>query len=353
MRKGRIVSSEYLILGFLCFIFLTSSGKPITGPVQVGNFRMAPIGCGTWSWGNRFLWQYSQSDDNSLKETFNYVVNNGVNWFDTADSYGTGELEGRSESLLGEFLKQIPNRSQKNIYICTKLAPYPWRIGSQSMVNAASDSSNRLCRDIDMIQLHWPPSLGWQEKSYLSAFSEIVKNKKAVQIGLSNYGPKELRKVVKFVESKGQRVYSNQVQFSLLSRYPITTGLSETCEELGIQLIGYSSLALGLLADKYTIDKLPRGPRAILFREFLPSMKPLLDELRDVARQRKKTASQVALNWTLYKGALGLVGMRSVQQAKENLAAIGWTLTAAECDSLDKAAARVPKQLIQNSFQSQ
>lgn len=314
---------------------------------------MSPIGCGTWSWGNRFLWQYSKSDDEALKETFNYVIKNGVNWFDTADSYGTGQLEGRSESLLGEFLKQVPSKSQKNVFICTKLAPYPWRIGSNSMVKAAAQSADRLCRDIDMVQLHWPPPLGWQEESYLSAFSGIVEDNKAVQIGLSNYGPKELRRVAKFVEGTGQRVYSNQVQFSLLSRYPLTTGLTETCDELGVQLIGYSSLGLGLLADKYTLDKLPLGPRAILFREFLPVIQPLLGELRDIARQRGKTVSQVALNWTLFKGALGLVGIRSVQQAKENLAAIGWSLSVAECECLDRVAARIPKQLIQNSFQSQ
>jgi len=67
----------------------------------------------------------------------------------------------------------------------------------------------------------------------------------------------------------------------------------DICIDKNIQLIGYSSLGLGLLTDAYTIDKLPTGPRAILFREYLPVIKPLLDTLRDIAKYRKKTVSQV------------------------------------------------------------
>ena len=85
-----------------------------------------------------------------------------------------------------------------------------------------------------------------------------------------------------------------QVQFSLLSRYPLTSGLLDACKELGVQPIGYSPLALGLLADKYTEDKLPNGIRGILFREFLPIMRPLLGELREIAKTRRKTVSQVS-----------------------------------------------------------
>jgi pyridoxine 4-dehydrogenase len=221
------------------------------------------------------------------------------------------------------------------------------------MVGAAKASIERLQRPIDMVQLHWPPSLGWQESAYLEAFGELVRTKKATQIGVSNYGPKTLRKVSNIVAKNGAKIMSNQVQFSLLSRYPLTSGLAETCEELGIQPIGYSPLALGLLADKYTVDNLPKGPRSLLFREFLPIMKPLLEELRDISKARKKTVAQVALNWNLQKGFLVLVGIRSIKQAEENLGALGWSLSSAEVEALDRAAAKVPKQLIQNSFQSE
>ena len=74
--------------------------------------------------------------------------------------------------------------------------------------------------------------------------------------------------------------------------------------------------------------------------------------MRSIAQSRSKTVSQVALNWNLSKGLLVLVGMRSIQQAKDNLGALEWSLSEPEVEALDRAAAKVPKQLVQNSFQS-
>jgi pyridoxine 4-dehydrogenase len=122
--------------------------------------------------------------------------------------------------------------------------------------------------------------------------------------------------------------------------------------EQNIQLIGYSALGLGLLADKYTLDNLPKGPRSLLFKEFLPSIEPLLKVMREIALKRNKKVSQVALNWSLQKGFLVLVGIRSIEQAKENLNASGWKLSDAEITELDKITNSIPKQIIQNSFQS-
>lgn len=56
--------------------------------VSIGPFKSAPMGLGTWSWGNQFLWNYSVEDDAEIQEVFNLVVSRGINLFDTADSYG-------------------------------------------------------------------------------------------------------------------------------------------------------------------------------------------------------------------------------------------------------------------------
>eukprot|EP01041_Mallomonas_annulata_P007983 gene7983-16336_t len=352
MQQKKIFEIKHMksFIVVFCIVLDICAGRPKTF-VQTGNLKLSPIGCGTWAWGNRLLWGYDQNNDTKLLNTFKYVVSNGINWFDTADSYGTGSYNGRSEELLGQFLKELSIKERNKLSICTKIAPYPWRIGYSSFENAARQSIYRLQRPIDMIQLHWPPFLGWQELEYFSALNNLVNNGEATQIGLSNYGPKTLRRAAQFMGIKGNKIFSNQVQFSLLSRYPLTNGLSETCNELNIQLIGYSSLALGLLSDSYSIDKLPNGPRSILFREYLPAIQPLLGELRDIAKSRGKSVAQVALNWSLSKNALVLVGMRTVDQAKDNLGADGWRLTPAEVEVLDRVAAKNPKQLVQNSFQ--
>mgnify|MGYP001330139021 CR=1 FL=1 len=65
---------------------------------------MSSIGFGTWAWGNKFLWGYiPERDDQPLEEAFNSAISSGLNFIDTADSYGTGQLNGRSEELLGIF----------------------------------------------------------------------------------------------------------------------------------------------------------------------------------------------------------------------------------------------------------
>ena len=64
-------------------------------------------GLGTWSWGNQFLWGYNESMDSELQELFNLMVDQGVNLFDTADSYGTGRLNGRFEILQSESVMSL------------------------------------------------------------------------------------------------------------------------------------------------------------------------------------------------------------------------------------------------------
>ena len=197
-------------LGLLNININIDAVKPITSARKVGKFALSPIGCGTWSWGNRFLWGYNKEEDTELSKTFEYLISNGVNWFDTADSYGTSDLNGRSEELLGSFSKKYDKKA-KNVVIASKLAPYPWRIGKNSMIKACEESIKRLERPIDILQLHWPPYLNWQEKEYFSAFGDLLKNNQAKQIGLSNYGPIGLNKAIKSLKLYNCEVLSNQV----------------------------------------------------------------------------------------------------------------------------------------------
>ena len=343
-----------LIGSFLILLFIANfevyEAKLKT--VKVGNLQLSRIGCGTWSWGNKLLWGYDESQDDTIKEAYDYVTSQGLNWFDTADSYGTGALEGQSEKLLGQFSTDKLSKKNK-VYFATKLAPFPWRIGSSSMINACSKSSERLNRNVDILQLHWRPPLGWQETEYLDAFAELAKSQQVTQLGVSNYGPKKLAYVQDYMEEKhGLSIKSNQVQFSLLSRYPESTGLLDVAKERGIQMIGYSPLALGLLSDRYNMDNLPSGPRSFIFKEYLPVIDPLLNELRSIAKYKKKTVPQIALNWTLQKGALALVGIRSKEQGVENIKADSFDLSKAEVEALDIAAKSCKKQLVQNNFQT-
>ncbi|BDI14934.1 oxidoreductase [Nostoc cf. commune SO-36] len=314
------------------------------------------MGCGTWAWGNQLLWGYNESMDDQLQAVFNLCVSNGVTLFDTGDSYGTGRLNGRSELLLGRFNREYVGLGKENICIATKLAAYPWRWTRQSMVNACKASAQRLGKNVDLVQMHWSTAnyALWQEEGLLDGLADVYEQGLVKGVGLSNYGPKRLKQVqIKFAE-RGVPISTLQVQYSLSSTYPVTQlKLKDLCDELGIKLIAYSPLALGLLTGKYSEQgPWPKGIRGLLFRQILPGMRSLLGCLQEVAQFRNKTMSQVAINWCICKGTIPIPGAKSVEQARQNLGALGWQLDAGEIAELDKAAANADKKMVQNIFQT-
>ncbi|MEM9947931.1 MAG: aldo/keto reductase [Cyanobacteria bacterium P01_D01_bin.36] len=324
------------------------SSPPSSPPLPI-------LGCGTWAWGNRLLWDYTESMDADLNAVFDHCVSHGVTLFDTGDSYGTGKLSGQSEKLLGRFRASYKGSNADNICLATKLAPYPWRLTRQSMIAAGKASAQRL-GPLNLVQMHWSTAnyLPPQEAPLLDGLAALCQQGFAGGVGLSNYGPKRLRWAHQRLGDQGIKVRTLQVQYSLLSTYPVTQlGLKEVCDELGIQLIAYSPLALGLLTGKYTCKAdLPKGLRRFALGSILPGVQPMLNCLKAIAAEKDKTMAQVAINWCICKGAIPIPGAKNLAQAKQNTGALGWHLTEGEVTELDKASAACSKQMVQNIFQS-
>lgn len=329
--------------------------------MTVSTTKTAPIiwpamGCGTWAWGNKLLWGYQPAMDDELERVFGECVAAGITFFDTGDSYGTGRLQGQSEKLLGQFSQAYEGLNQDKICLATKLAPYPWRLTPQAMVGAGMASQQRLQRPIDLVQLHWSTAnyAPWQEKPLLKGLVQLCQRGHAKALGLSNFGPKRLQKTYDFCQNEGVSIASLQVQYSLLSTDPVSKlGLKELCDQLGIKLIAYSPLTLGLLTGKYGPQgPFPPGIRGLLFRRLLPKIQPLLDTLQAIAREREKTMAQVALNWCICQGTIPIPGAKNCQQVQDNLGALGWQLDRGEMDELNNQAAALPQTMVQNIFQS-
>lgn len=315
------------------------------------------VGVGTWAWGNQFLWGYDPAQDDTLAACFRRAVELGLTFFDTADSYGTGRYGGRSESLLGDFVEALAPDRRQSLTVATKLAPFPWRLGRRGFEAAFEASRRRLRGHLDRVQLHWSTAryAPWQEGALLEGLADLVAAGRVGSLGVSNLGPRRLRQVHDQLERRGLRLASLQVQLSLLAPEALADqGVAPVCRELGIELLAYSPLALGLLAQPPGEARaaLPPGPRGLLFRRLRPRIQPLLQTIERIGRAHDAPMAAVAINWCRAHGALPLVGLRRADQAEAAAAAATWCLEEEERRDLDRVALRCEARMPANPFQS-
>ncbi len=321
---------------------------------------MSSIGFGTWAWGNKLLWGYlPEKNDDLLEKTFQEAVNRGLNFIDTADSYGIGQLNGRSEVLLGRFLRKLPTYKYKNLNVATKLAPYPWRLGREGFKAAFKASKARLQGKLDRVQLHWSTSryAPLQEVQLMDGLGDLYDSGLISQIGISNMGPNRLRWFYNRLQMRGIPLKSLQVQFSLLSPAPNKiVQIKDVCKELDIELLAYSPLALGVLVipPYETNTNIPEQTflRGNLFRRLLPPSIELRKGLYDIACDRGVSQAQVALNWCRAHDAIPIAGLRDPKQAKDAGEASKWTLNKKEKQTLDILSKDCKVRMPNNPFQS-
>jgi len=315
------------------------------------------IGLGTWSWGNKLFWNYQSSNDDDLRDTYNEVLSRGFDLIDTADSYGTGNLQGRSELLIGKFLSNTPSAMKKRIQVATKLAPYPWRIGKRGFNEPFLKSLERLNNKLDIVQLHWSTAKynPWQELELLNNLCDLKDQGFDFQIGLSNIGPQRLKKLINILAKRDQKLKSVQIQFSLLApdlkkQYDV----KKICEENNIDFFAYSPLAFGILCinpDKQE-NKEKSFIRNALFEKFKKPTYELRECLRGIANKRSVSQAQVAINWCCYQGAIPLVGMRKKSQVVDVSNVFKWNLNKNEFKLLQEVSKNCLKKMPKNPFTS-
>ena len=319
--------------------------------------RLNGIGFGTWAWGNQLVWGYQpERDDPLLEETFREAVRSGLRLVDTADSYGTGRLNGRSEALLGRFVQALPAPLQGELLVATKLAPFPWRLGRRGLDRAFAASRDRLQGNLQRVQLHWSTAryAPWQEVSLLDGLADLVLSGAVRELGVSNTGPRRLEWMQERLDQRGVHLSSVQIQFSLLA--PGDRRLQDllaVCRTRSIEVLAYSPLAFGVLGQPP--DAQPRPGtllRRRLFNRLLPASVQIRQELKRVADRRGVSMVQVALNWCRAHGTTPIPGLRSPDQARQAAAALSWELTPEEQDRLDTIRSRCPVRMPANPFES-
>lgn len=219
---------------------------------QIGSLNVSEVGVGCNNFGSRL-------DQEKTNVVVNAAIDNGINFFDTADMYG----DWQSEVLLGRALAE----RRRDVIIATKFAITRASTfdGSPAYIKKACDESlARLGTDyIDLYQYHYPDGVTPMAET-LGALSELVAAGKVREIGCSNFSAEQLRDA-NAAAGTGPRFVSVQSQYSLLYRAPETDGVLEACRELDVAFLPYYPLANGLLTGKIRPGApLPEGTRLSL-----------------------------------------------------------------------------------------
>ncbi len=295
------------------------------------------MGLGAWSWGDRVVWQYGRGyAEKEVREAFQASIAEGIRFIDTAEVYASG----RSERLTGQFISE----TDQPILVATKFFPFPWRLTKNSVPAALKRSLERLkVETVDLYQIHWPTPL-LSPEAMMEGMLNCIEKGMTRTVGVSNFNQSQMLRAYSVLERHGVSLASNQVHFSLLNRAVEKNGLMARCKELGIRLIAYSPLEMGLLTGKYTPENPPSGTRASRYSEMLGKLGPLLKLMTEIGQDHGgKLNSQVALNWAICKGALPIPGAKTEAQARENAGALGWKLTEDEVAKLEAMSDEILK----------
>ncbi|MFN2284886.1 MAG: aldo/keto reductase [Anaerolineae bacterium] len=306
--------------------------------VKLGNtdIDISPMGIGTWAWGDSVMWGYGKSyNDADIRAAFDATVAAGINFFDTAEVYGLG----RSERLLGGFIRE----TEQSVVVATKFMPFPFWLTKNALRRQLQHSLKRLgMASVDLYQIHFPlPPV--PTETWMDAMADAVEAGLVRAVGVSNYDMKQMGRAHTALAKRNIPLASNQVFYSLLHRDPEFNGVAQLCKDLNVTLIAYSPLEKGILTGKYTPDNPPPGPRRRTYnREYLQKAQPLIEMLREFGEAHDgKSPAQVALNWTICKGAVPIPGAKNTRQVRSNSGSLGWRLTDDEVAALDELSLAV------------
>ena len=303
---------------------------------------------GTMTWG-------TQNSEKEAFEQMDYSVDQGINFFDTAELYSVppnAESYGKTEIMIGNWFEKRKNR--KKIILASKVAGpgCDWIRNGENSFNeknlskAIDGSLKRLKTDyIDLYQLHWPErstncfgkrdyvhrenERDWNDfESILESLDKFIKNGKIRYIGMSNETPYGLSAYLECSKNKKlPRMMSVQNPYSLVNRtYEI--GMAEISIREKCGLLVYYPLAAGALSGKYRNGQMPKNSRLSLFKGWERMINPLAmkayDEYYQLAKEYNLTMVQLAQSFVNSRPFVtsNIIGATTMEQLKENIKSV-------------------------------
>ena len=301
-------------------------------------FKVSAISYGNW------ITHGSQVEEDLAKVCVKRALDLGITTFDTADAYAAT----RAEGVLGRALSDVRRSS---VEICTKLF-FPTGKSSNNrglsrkhIMESIDGSLRRLGTDyVDLYQAHRFDMETPLEETML-AFSDIVRQGKALYIGVSEWTADEITRGEALARELHVPFISNQPQYSMLWRV-IEDKVVPTCQQVGVGQIVWSPLAQGVLTGKYLPGQPPPdGSRAtdelsgknFIARWLNDATLTKVQELKPIAEQAGLTMAQLGVAWVLQNTnvASAIVGATRPEQLDDNVKASGIVLEPAIMDAID------------------
>jgi aryl-alcohol dehydrogenase-like predicted oxidoreductase len=290
-------------------------------------FKISEITYGNW------LTHGSQVENEVATQCVRAALDAGITTFDTADVYANT----KAEQVLGDALK---GERRESLEIFTKVywptgpgGPNDTGLSRKHIMESINGSLKRLGTDyVDLYQAHRYDTETPLEET-MQAFADIVRQGKALYIGVSEWTADQIRAGHALAKEMGFQLISSQPQYSMLWRV-IEGEVVPACEELGISQIVWSPVAQGVLTGKYQPGQPPpEGSRATDEKGGARFVQRFMDDdtlravqnLRPVADDLGLTMAQLAVAWVLQNRnvAAALVGASRPEQVQENVKAAG------------------------------
>lgn len=303
------------------------------------------------------LWQNFGGTDvyETGRQTLRRAFDRGVTHFDLANNYGPPY--GSAEENFGKVLRTDFSAHRDELIISSKAGwdmwPGPYGIGGSKkyLVASLDQSLKRMGLDyVDIFYTHRPDFETPMEETS-SALAQIVREGKALYVGISSYSPVRTRIMYDLLKAEGVRLFIHQPSYSMLNRY-LEQGLLDVLGELGVGCIAFSPLAQGLLTNKYLRPGAIEGTRVNAkdssFSKDLLSEQNLnrVRALNSLAEKRGQSLAQMAIAWSLRdpRVTTALIGARSPQQLDDSLDALNnLSFTDTELADIDKFAVDTPE----------
>ena len=312
-------------------------------------FTVPALSFGTGTFGGRgeFFQAWGSTDVAEARRLIDICIDAGLNMFDSADIYSAGA----AEEVLGQALKDRPRDS----LIISSKATFRFgeaanQVGSSRyhLIDSVHRQLKRLGTDyIDLFQLHGFDAMTPVDE-VLSTLDQFVREGKIRYIGVSNFSGWHVMKSLAAADRYGfPRYVANQTYYSLIGR-DYEWELMPLGLDQGLGAVVWSPLGWGRLTGKIRRGQpLPETSRLHKTADMGPPLEDeyvyrVVDALDAVAEETGKTVAQIALNWVLQRPTVStvIVGARNEEQLKQNLGAVGWTLTPEQIKRLDAASAK-------------